>query len=176
MSSENNSLWINTGERRPEFAEQPAAGQESVWDYPRPPIGRRDNRLIEVQDAGDVIATTRRSVKLMETASPPTFYVPHDDLIWELLVAAPGSSVCEWKGAAAYWALARNPQQVVGWSYPRPRARFEMIKDYVAFYPAQLACFVDGERVRPQPGRFYGGWITAELAGPFKGEPGTGHW
>jgi uncharacterized protein (DUF427 family) len=176
MKTGKDPFWGNTGQHRPEFAENPAAGQESVWDYPRPPVGRRDNRLVEVRDAGDTIATSHRSYKLMETASPPTFYIPQDDVNWDLLVAVQGSSVCEWKGAAVYWALARNPQQPVGWSYPRPRARFDMIKDYVAFYPAQLACSIDGELVRPQPGRFYGGWITSELVGPFKGEPGTGHW
>ncbi len=91
-------------------------------------------------------------------------------------MSTPGNSVCEWKGFAVYWALAVSPAAPVAWSYPRPRARFSKLKDYVAFYPGRVACFVAGERAQPQAGRFYGGWITAEVVGPFKGEPGTGHW
>ncbi len=171
-----NSLWGNTGQTRPDFAINPEPGQESVWDYPRPPIGRRDSRLIEVRDAANTLATTRRSYKVMETASPPTFYVPQDDVNWDLLVSIDGGSVCEWKGAALYWALAQSPNEPIAWSYPRPRPRFDMLKDYVAFYPGRVACFIDGEHVQPQPGRFYGGWITSDVLGPFKGESGTGHW
>lgn len=172
----NQSLWGNTGERRPEFALDPGPGQESVWDYPRPPASRRDNRLIEVCTGARVIARTRASVKVMETASPPTFYLPPGDIDTALLVPSPGASVCEWKGAATYWALTSDPGQPVAWSYPRPRPRFDMIRDYVAFYPGRVECYVDGERVEAQPGRFYGGWITADVVGPFKGDPGTGHW
>jgi hypothetical protein len=84
--------------------------------------------------------------------------------------------VCEWKGAARYWALASDPGREVGWSYPQPPPAFEKIRDYLCFYPSVLACYVDGERVRPQPGLFYGGWVTKEIVGPFKGEPGTQHW
>jgi hypothetical protein len=94
----------------------------------------------------------------------------------ELLVPVSGTSICEWKGAASYFALARDPEEPVAWVYPRPRARFEKIRDYFAFYPGRIACYVDGERVEAQPGHFYGGWITADVVGPFKGEPGTGHW
>ncbi|MCO4813038.1 MAG: DUF427 domain-containing protein [Gammaproteobacteria bacterium] len=170
------TLWEKTGQSRPEFAVDPGPGQESVWDYPRPPIGRRDNRLIEVRDGDNVIGRTNVSYKIMETASPPTFYIPPDDINWDLLVATRGGSVCEWKGAAAYWALAKNPTAALAWSYPRPRPRFDAIKDALAFYPGRIACYVDGERVEPQAGRFYGGWITSDVVGPFKGEPGTGHW
>ncbi|MCG8428287.1 MAG: DUF427 domain-containing protein, partial [Chromatiales bacterium] len=88
-----------------------------------------------------------------------------------------GSSVCEWKGVARYWALSSSPSKgTVGWSYPKPTPAFKAIRDYVSFYPAALACFVAGERVRAQPGSFYGGWITNEIVGPFKGEPGTEQW
>lgn len=170
------TLWNNTGKGRPEFAVTPGPGQESVWDYPRPPSGRSDNRLIEVRDGDNTIASTNSSCKLMETASPPTFYISRDDINWDLLVATPGGSVCEWKGAAAYWALARHPSEAIAWSYALPRPRFAIIKDALAFYPGRVACFIDGERVEPQPGLFYGGWVTSDVVGPFKGEPGTGHW
>ena len=169
-------LWSNSGKGRPEFAVTPGSEQESVWDYPRPPIRRRDIRLIEVRDGDEIIARTKSSNKVMETASPPTFYIPGDDINSDLLVAIRGGSVCEWKGAAAYWALASNPSEAIAWSYPRPRPRFDAIKDALAFYPGRIACYVDGERVEPQPGRFYGGWITSDIVGPFKGQPGTGHW
>ena len=102
--------------------------------------------------------------------------MPPDDVNTELLVPASGASVCEWKGKASYWALASDPNDPVAWTYPRPRLRYRELKDYFAFYPARVDCFVEGERVEPQPGRFYGGWITSDVVGPFKGEPGTGHW
>ena len=170
------TLWSNTGQSRPEFAHNPEPGQESVWDYPRPPIGRLDHRLIEVCDGATIIAKTNKSYKVMETASPPTFYIPRDDVNWDFLVPIGGRSFCEWKGAAAYWALASNPSEAIAWCYPRPQPRFANIKDALAFYPGRIACFIDSERVKPQPGRFYGGWITSDVVGPFKGEPGTGHW
>lgn len=169
-------VWTNTGQQRPDFAVAPGPGQESVWDYPRPPALVRDNRTVEVKDGDCVIARTTAAFRILETASPPTFYLPADDVDFELLVETPGNSICEWKGMAKYWALARDPGVPVAWAYPRPRARFDRIKDYIAFYPGRVICYVDGERVRPQAGGFYGGWITSEVVGPFKGEPGTGHW
>ena len=96
---------------------------------------------------------------------------------WKTLEAAAGRSVCEWKGTAQYWGLSSRPELgPVAWSYPAPTPAFEQIKDYVAFYPAAVACYVAGERVRAQPGKFYGGWVTSDVVGPFKGEPGTQHW
>ena len=96
---------------------------------------------------------------------------------WGLLSLAPGSSVCEWKGVAKYWKLSCTKKSgVVGWSYPDPSPALEKISDYISFYPAVLACYVSTERVRAQPGRFYGGWVTSEIVGPFKGEPGTEYW
>lgn len=169
-------MWKNTGHQRPDFAVEPGRGQESVWDYPRPPAVVHDSRSVEVKDGDRLVARTSRSIRVLETASPPTFYVPPGDVDFEKLVAVDLRTVCEWKGAATYWALEEDPGTPVAWAYPRPRARFDAIRDYVAFYPAMLACFVDGERVTPQPGRFYGGWVTTEIVGPFKGEPGTGHW
>lgn len=169
-------MWNYQGQKRPDFAIMPGPGQESVWDYPRPPVAKRSNRLVEVRDGDTVIARTNASYRLMETASPPTFYIPPEDIAWNQLVETPGSSVCEWKGAARYWALKGKEDLPVAWDYPRPRARFELLKSYVSFYPGRIECYVDEERVQPQPGRFYGGWITADVVGPFKGEPGTGHW
>lgn len=84
--------------------------------------------------------------------------------------------MCEWKGSAVYWALKTNIDLPVAWSYPKPFPEFEELKNYLAFYPQRLDCFVDGEQVRPQPGGFYAGWITPDLVGPFKGEKGTEHW
>ena len=170
-------MWTYYGQRRPDFAVQPESGQESVWDYPRPPKLDADTRRVEVVWSDRRIAASSSSCRVLETASPPTFYIPPADIDWQLLVATSQSSFCEWKGKASYWALSDHPQHgPVGWSYPQPTPAFEPIRDYVAFYPSVLACFVAGERVRPQPGRFYGGWITDEIVGPFKGEPGTGHW
>ena len=169
-------MWNHQGQKRPDFAIEPGPGQESVWDYPRPPIAKRDTRNVEVRAGKRVIVTTNRAFRIMETASPPTFYLPPEDVDTDALVPASGSSVCEWKGAAQYWALGSNPETPIGWSYPRPRARFDMIQGHFSFYPGRIECYVDGERVRPQPGHFYGGWITDDVVGPFKGEPGTGHW
>lgn len=161
---------------RPEFAVEPGPGQESVWDYPRPPAIRRDHRLVEVRDGNAVVARSSRAYKVMETASPPTFYIPRDDIDFDLLEPVSDTTYCEWKGTATYWALARNPGEPVGWCYERPRPRFDVIKGYLAFYPGRVDCSVDGEPASTQPGRFYGGWITSDVVGPFKGEPGTGHW
>ena len=169
-------MWNFRGQHRPDFAVEPWPGQESVWDYPRPPVLSPVSKPVEVKDGDARVASTSASVRVLETASPPTFYLPPDDIDDDLLVPAAGSSVCEWKGEARYLALASETEVPIAWYYPRPRARFERIRNYVAFYPGRIACFVDGERVEPQPGRFYGGWITSDVVGPFKGEPGTGHW
>ena len=113
----------------------------------------------------------------METASPPGFYIPEADIDWAQLKETPGSSVCEWKGVAQYWALASGDMsRPVGWSYPDPIPEFGILRGYVSFYPGRVDCYVDQEKVRPQAGEFYGGWITDEIVGPCKGEPGTGHW
>ena len=169
-------MWNFRGERRPSFAFEPGDGQESVWDYPRPPAIRSDSRLVEVIADGVTIARSAQTYRVCETASPPTFYVPPQDISPDLLVSVRGSSYCEWKGLAVYLALAAQPEQPVAWSYPRPRVRFRKLRDYISFYPSRVACYVAGERVRPQAGGFYGGWITSEITGPFKGDPGTGNW
>ena len=169
-------MWNFRGQHRPDFAVKPEDGQESVWDYPRPPALSPCTKPVEIRDGDVRIALTRSSIRVLETASPPTYYLPPDDVDRERLLAAAGRSVCEWKGEARYLALESNPQLPVAWYYPRPRARFERIRDFIAFYPGHIACCVDGERVEAQPGSFYGGWVTSDVVGPFKGEPGTGHW
>lgn len=171
-------MWQYTGAERPGFAETPGPGQESVWDYPRPPAIVADARTVEVTHQDRRLARSSRAVRVLETAGPPTFYLPATDVDLVHLAAAPDSSWCEWKGVAQYWrlAIAGAPAIAVAWCYPRPNAAFSRIAGYLAFYPGRVECRVDGERVQPQPGGFYGGWITKEIVGPVKGEPGTDAW
>lgn len=172
------AMWRHVGDGRPPFARTPGPGQESVWDYPRPPRIAADTREVVVR-AGEVeIARTRRALRVLETASPPTFYLPWDDLRHDCLEPGPGSSTCEWKGRASYWNVVVDGRRLVAvaWSYAEPLGPMAALLDHLAFYPGRVACTVDGERVQPQPGKFYGGWITSELVGPFKGEPGTERW
>jgi len=171
-------MWQYTGRQRPPFAIEPGPGQESVWDYPRPPRVEADAREIVIS-LGDVeIARTRRALRVLETASPPTFYLPRDDLKLEFIEPADGRSHCEWKGSAVYWTVRVGNRRLprVAWSYPDPAPRFAALRDCFGFYPAALDCRVDGQRVQPQPGNFYAGWVTAEVLGPFKGEPGSEGW
>lgn len=170
--------WQWRGQDRPAFAVVPGPGQESVWDYPRPPRLEAEAREVVVSWDGVEVARTRRAVRTLETAHPPSFYLPWDDVARELLQRAPGSSFCEWKGTAHYWTLVNGNHRLerVAWSYPNPLPGAELLANRVAFYPADLQCRVGGAPVTPQPGRFYGGWITAELVGPFKGEPGSHAW
>ncbi len=173
------SLWTNTGNQRPAFAIPPAEDQESVWDYPRPPAIVSDEREVVVSFRGVEVARTTRAVRVCETASPPTFYLPAADVSVAYLRRSAAHSSCEWKGQATYWALVapgRPQQSNVGWSYERPYPEFEAIQGCFSFYPARMSCSVDGQTVQPQPGGFYGGWITPEIVGPFKGDPGTSGW
>jgi uncharacterized protein (DUF427 family) len=170
-------MWKYRGQKRPPFAEAPSAGQESVWDYPRPPSVQRFNRLVLVSSGGSVLARSEEIWRVLETASPPGFYIPEKDVDWEQLVQTPNSSICEWKGFAQYWRLSSDPEGVpIGWSYGDPTPNFKMLRGCISFYPGRVDCYVDGEKVRPQPGYFYGGWITNDIVGPFKGAPGTEHW
>ena len=171
-------MWKFRGQQRPDFAIEPAPDQESVWDYPRPPALVGDERRVKIlSPAGEILVDTDRSWRVLETASPPTFYVGRDDVRVESLAPAPGRSFCEWKGEATYWALAGQPRgQAVAWSYETPSRRFSDLKGALGFYPDRVQCFVGGERVRAQLGGFYGGWVTDEIVGPYKGEPGTGGW
>jgi uncharacterized protein (DUF427 family) len=170
--------WRWRGTERPPFALRPAAGQESVWDYPRPPVLRPDAREVVIRWGTVEVARTRRALRVLETAHPPSFYLPWEDVDRRLLQPGSGSSLCEWKGPASYWSLVEGARRLpnVAWSYPQPLADALPLANCVAFYPSALDCRVDGARVTPQPGGFYGGWITPELVGPFKGDPGSAAW
>jgi uncharacterized protein (DUF427 family) len=167
--------WMHAGRARPSFATVPGPGQESVWDYPRPPRLHDDQREVIVRADDVLVARTMRAIRVLETASPPTFYVPFADIEPGVLVPAPGSSYCEWKGRARYWSVRTGDQDIdrAAWSYPDPTPAFEAIRNAVAFYASRLSCTVNGEPVRPPPGGFYGGWITDDVVGPFNGAPGT---
>ncbi|HSH76355.1 MAG TPA: DUF427 domain-containing protein, partial [Longimicrobiales bacterium] len=140
--------WRWTGAERPPFAEPPGEGQESVWDYPRPPRVTRDQRRVVVVAGRTVIADSVRTLRVLETANPPTFYIPPDDVRMELLRPARGESTCEWKGKAEYWTV-RTPEgdvaQAAAWIYPRPHSAYETIRGYVAFYPSRVDCYVNEE-------------------------------
>lgn len=157
----------------------PRAGQESVWDYPRPPRLERTAKRIEIVLGGVLIADTTDAYRVLETSHPPGYYLPRAAFLPGVLAAAPGSSFCEWKGEAAYWTLSAGGKTAAraGWSYERPTPAFAAMAGFVAVYAGQMdECRVDGERVTPQPGGFYGGWITADVVGPFKGGPGSMGW
>lgn len=165
--------------RRPHAATVPREGQESVWDYPRPPRLEAVTRRVRVEFGGEVIADTVHAWRVLETSHPPSYYVPPDDVRFEFIEPAAGSSYCEWKGRARYWTVRVGDRVAprVAWSYPELTPAFAALRDHLAFYAAPMdACWVGEERVRPQPGGFYGGWITADVAGPFKGEPGSEGW
>ena len=167
--------WQYRGTQRPPFAEEPGPGQESVWDYPRPPAVVPDGRAIEVSDARGLLASTDRSVRVLETSHPPAFYLPPDSVVAGRLVPVAGSSHCEWKGRAEYLAIAGTTRPVA-WRYPDPYPEFAEHAGWVSFYPDRVRCTVEGEVARPQAGGFYGGWITNDVVGPFKGDPGTSAW
>ena len=154
-------------------------GQESVWDYPRPAIAQATDRRIRIEHRGAVIADTCAAVRTIETSHPPTYYIPPGDILMDALRPSARRSLCEWKGQAIYFDLVMDGGTIrdVAWSYPRPTPAFASIAGHLAFYAEKLdGCFVDGERIAPQPGGFYGGWITTDLAGPFKGVPGSRFW
>jgi uncharacterized protein (DUF427 family) len=157
----------------------PGPGQESVWDYPRPPRIEPSTKTIQVFFNGVMIAETRKARRVLETSHPPTFYIPPDDVKLEYLQATSRKTFCEWKGRACYYSIKVGEMQVVdaAWYYPRPTTAFSSIKKHLAFYPSKMeACYVEGERVQAQAGDFYGGWITKDVVGPFKGESGTWVW
>lgn len=154
-------------------------GQESVWDYPRPPRLEPTAKRLRIVHAGRTIVDSRAGLRLLETSHPPSYYIPPADIDMALLRRGNGASFCEWKGHAGYWDVVADavPLRAVGWSYPDPSPGYAALRDHIAFYAAPFeAVFVDDERVRPQPGGFYGGWITADLAGPFKGVDGSRFW
>ena len=170
--------WQWRGQSRPAFAAPPRAGQTSVWDFPRPPRLAPDSREVVIRWGAFEVARTRRAIRVLETAHPPSFYLPWEDVASQMLRPAFGSSYCEWKGPALYWTLVDLHRSLPGvaWSYPQPLAGAEALADCVAFYAQNLVCTVDGHEVVAQPGGFYGGWITPELTGPYKGQPGSESW
>jgi uncharacterized protein (DUF427 family) len=170
--------WEWRGHRRPPFAESPGPGQRSVWDFPRPPCLASDPRDVTIHWRGIEIARTTKAICVLETAHPPSFYIPWNDVQRALLQPAPGGSFCEWKGPASYWSVVDGERSLPGvaWSYPKPLAGAEALAACVAFYPHELDCHVAGAKVLPQPGGFYGGWITPDLSGPFKGKAGSSGW
>ena len=163
---------------RPE-SDPVSEGQESVWDYPRPAICEPTDRHIEIIHRGVVLVDTRNAWRTLETSHPPTYYIPPADIAMDRMTPNKRRSLCEWKGQARYHdvTIAGERLEAVAWSYPEPTAPFAPIRDYLAFYPEPFdACRVDGEQITPQPGGFYGGWISRYEAGPFKGVPGSRFW
>jgi len=159
--------------------EIPGTGQESVWDYPRPPRLERVTSRIVVELGGQVVADTTGAYRVLETSHPPTYYLPPGDWSPGALQVAPGDSFCEWKGRAVYWTLVGGDrrEEAAAWSYPSPTAGFAPLRDHVAVYCARTdRCTVDGEVAVAQPGGFYGGWVTSKVVGPFKGVPGSWGW
>jgi uncharacterized protein (DUF427 family) len=154
--------------------------KESVWDYPRPPRVEAEDRHVRVVLGGETIAESDRALRVLETASPPAIYVPREDVRTEALSDAPGHhTVCEWKGKASYLHAEAGGKWAkhVAWHYPEPKEGYERLAGHLAFYPGRVdAAYLDDEKVTPQPGEYYGGWITEEIEGPFKGEPGSDGW
>jgi uncharacterized protein (DUF427 family) len=153
--------------------------RESVWDYPRPPRLEPSTRRVRVVLAGRVIAETKRALRVLETSHPPVYYIPPADVAPGVLTPNPRRTWCEFKGEAAYYDVVAGGEvaAAAAWYYPAPRPGYEGLEGTVAFYPGRMdACYLDDELVTPQEGDFYGGWITSEIAGPFKGAPGTRGW
>ena len=166
--------WVWRGDRRPDFAESTAEGEESVWDYPRPPAVEEVPGELRVEAAGVELAITTRGCRVLETAGAPTYYFPPEDVNTDLLEPLPGGSLCEWKGLAeSFRCGAIEP---AAWRYTETFPEYVSLRGWYAFYPGELACFVRGERASPQPGGYYGGWVTAAIRGTIKGAPGSGHW
>jgi uncharacterized protein (DUF427 family) len=173
--------WKKPGQRlSPSVDVHPVGpGQESVWDYPRPPRAERVSRRARIVHGGTLVLDTTDLVRVLETSHPPTYYLPRSEFRVPLLPAT-RLTMCEWKGEACYVDIAVPgvaPLDAVGWWYPQPDLRYPQLTDRVAVYPGRFdEVTLDGAPVTPQPGGFYGGWITAEVVGPFKGSPGTQGW
>ncbi|NOK62220.1 MAG: hypothetical protein GFH27_549327n50 [Chloroflexi bacterium AL-W] len=158
---------------------EPGPGQESVWDYPRPPRLEDSTKHIQVIFNGVMIADTRNAKRVLETSHPPTYYLPPENVQMGYFTPTNHRSFCEWKGAASYYTLTVDDQTIenVAWYYVNPVPSFASLKDYLAIYPGKMdVCYIDGERVQTQEGDFYGGWITSDIVGPFKGGAGTWGW
>jgi len=158
---------------------EPQAGQESVWDYPRPPRVEKSSERIRVVVNGQTIIDSTDTYRVLETSHPPTYYIPRKDVQMQALTPTQRNTYCEFKGQASYYTVEVDGQKVVNgaWTYTNPNHGYEAIKDHIAVYPSRMeACYVDDEQVTPQEGDFYGGWITSKVVGPFKGGAGTRGW
>jgi uncharacterized protein (DUF427 family) len=158
---------------------EPGPGQESAWDYPRPPRVEPTGRHIVVRFGGVTIADTSQALRVLETTHPPVFYLPPHNVRLELMTLSPLHTECEYKGTASYYDLSLDGRTAtsVAWVYTDPKPAYEALRGRIAFYPGRVdEALVDGERVTPQPGTFYGGWITKDVVGPFKGEAGSWGW
>lgn len=176
--AEEAARWLRHG-RRPPGLVPPGPGEQSVWDYPRPPALERVLERVTVEFAGTLVANTTEALRVCETASPPTYYIPIADVATQWLRDEEGASLCEWKGTATYHSLVIGDQRSIkcAWSYPSPTSEYGELADTLAFYPNRVdRCTVGGHEVSPQPGQFYAGWVTPDLVGPFKGEPGSEGW
>lgn len=157
----------------------PVPGRESVWDYPRPPRLESCPKDIKVVFAEHVIAQSRCSIRVLETSHPPVYYLPPEDVRFGVLLPTDRVTFCEWKGVARYFHVMVDDftAENAAWSYDRPTEAFRRIRNHIAFYAHLMdGCYVDGERVQTQLGGFYGGWITKDIVGPFKGPAGTQGW
>ena len=164
---------------------EPGQGQESVWDYPRPPRLEDVDKKVKVVFGGVTLAYTTRAKRVLETSHPPVYYIPQQDIQMEFLRESGHTSYCEWKGCACYYDIAskneitgeEKAEKSAAWHYRDPVPEFERLRDHVAFYPSRMdSSWVGGEKVEAQEGDFYGGWITPDIVGPFKGSPGTWGW
>ncbi|MCB0192633.1 MAG: DUF427 domain-containing protein [Anaerolineae bacterium] len=163
---------------RPKYI-QPGPGQESVWDYPRPPRLEDVTQNIRVVFNGVTLADSWQAKRVLETSHPPVYYIPPEDVKMDCLSLTRRTTVCEWKGQARYYTIQVGNKKAAdaAWFYPSPIPEFEALKNHVAFYPSRMdACYVGDEQVKAQAGDFYGGWITNNIVGPFKGDPGTLGW
>ncbi|MEN0019477.1 MAG: DUF427 domain-containing protein [Planctomycetota bacterium] len=154
-------------------------GQRSVWDFPRPPAIERESRHVRIEFGGETIASSSRCVKVLETSHPPVYFFAPEDVREDLLRGTGPDSFCEWKGRATYFDVVVGDREArsVAFAYPKPSARFGEYANWYSFYARPMdACYVGDELVEPQPGDFYSGWITSDVAGPFKGVPGSGGW
>jgi uncharacterized protein (DUF427 family) len=157
----------------------PQPGQESVWNYPRPAILQDTDKHIKVIFNGIVLAETTKAKRVLETSHPPGYYIPAVDIKTEYLIATSRKTMCEWKGICEYYDISVGDKYInnAAWQYIQPTPNFKSIQEYFSFYPSLMdACYVNDELVKPQAGGFYGGWITSDIVGPFKGEPGTWGW
>ncbi|HLA42744.1 MAG TPA: DUF427 domain-containing protein [Aggregatilineales bacterium] len=158
---------------------EPQSGKESVWDYPRPPRVEASSRRVRVIFNGETIADSIATYRVLETSHPPVYYIPQQDINMKYLTPAPRTTFCEFKGMANYWTMRVADRKIenAAWCYADPRPGYAEIQNYIAFYPDRMdACYLDDELVQPQAGDFYGGWITSDIAGPFKGGVGSFDW